>query len=191
MTNLIARLIMATMIFPLGIIVFIGLMAVLSTMTGSPDGLGMTIVWCVEYLFIGSYWVLLWRPLVDWTPTRIRGTIVATFLSGISGLIFGGFMLLVTRDAEVAIGLGGLAPAVSFLLLTIQAWKETDLERLERLDRAEGTPIECQRCGYDMRGLKATSCPECGDSPTLHQLFTGQSALDKHEIAQHEPAGTP
>ncbi|MCH2134395.1 MAG: hypothetical protein MK116_11655 [Phycisphaerales bacterium] len=191
MTKLIARLIMATMLFPLGVIVFIGLIGLSSTISRSPNAGLLAVIWCVEYVFVGVYWILLWRPIVNWTQRRIQGTIVATFLSGIAGLLFGLFMWALTGQMEPAVGLGGMAPAVTFLLLTIWVWRETEEERLERLDRAEGTPIECTGCGYDMRGLRTTSCPECGVSPTLHQLFAGQSARDGHEIEQHDSPETP
>jgi hypothetical protein len=29
----------------------------------------------------------------------------------------------------------------------------------------------CRKCGYLLNGLTATRCPECGDEPTLDELW--------------------
>ncbi|MAT81438.1 MAG: hypothetical protein CMJ29_07315 [Phycisphaerae bacterium] len=191
MTKLIARLIMATMLFPLGVIVFIAMIAVASTFTRGPSSLTFLLIWFVEYLFTGVYWIMLWKPIVKWTPQRVSLTGLVAIISLAIGFVFMGIILAFTRDLEPAIALGGLAPPVSFLLLTIWVWQEREDERLERLSRAEGIPIECPGCQYDMRGLKTTLCPECGSSPTLHQLYAGQKSHDAYEISQHEEGPNP
>ena len=37
--------------------------------------------------------------------------------------------------------------------------------------RPEDTPPRCLKCGYLLIGLRATRCPECGDEPTLDELW--------------------
>ena len=191
MTKLIVRLIMASLLLPLGGLLFAVLIATTSLFNPGPSILPLVLVWLVEYLFIGTYWVLLWKPIINWTPARIKGTVIATILALGTGVLFGGLLLISSGDVDVGIGLGGIAPLVSFLLFTIWVWREKEQERLERLSRSEGTLIECAGCGYDMRGLRTTSCPECGASPTLHQLMAGQGGWDSHEISQHETPQNP
>jgi hypothetical protein len=51
-----------------------------------------------------------------------------------------------------------------FMAGTIVLWPLRDVAIQEDGPR-------CLRCGYSLRGLKATRCPECGDEPTLDQLW--------------------
>ena len=33
--------------------------------------------------------------------------------------------------------------------------------------------VKCWKCGYLLTGLRSTRCPECGDEPTLDELWAG------------------
>ena len=187
MTKLIVRLILSTMLLPLAVVLFIGMMLVASLMTRSP-GVGLIIfIFAVEFFFISIYWYLLWRPVVHWTPRRKSGTVLTAGLSIFAGLLFTGVIWVVVGDLEVAIGFGGIAPPLTFLLGTLAVWKETDEERSGRLQLQEGRPIECPGCGHDMRGLNSTTCPECGLTMNLQELLYSQTGFDSHSIEPHEP----
>ena len=55
--------------------------------------------------------------------------------------------------------------ALYSFIVTIVGWKMTLRDRYRRLLREEliqlGVPI-CVHCGYDLRGLTESRCPECG-----------------------------
>jgi len=38
-------------------------------------------------------------------------------------------------------------------------------------DGEETAPPRCPNCGYSLTGLRWTRCPECGDEPTLDELW--------------------
>ena len=45
------------------------------------------------------------------------------------------------------------------------------------LVRGEGASApRCLKCGYLLIGLRSTRCPECGDEPTLDELWRGVDA---------------
>ena len=186
MTKLIVRLILCSMLLPLAVALFIVMMLVASLIGGTPDSDVLLFIWVVEFLFIGTYWYLLWKPLVNWTPTRIRGSVMAIMLSLLSGLAFGAILHVLIGDREITIGMSGIAPPLTFLLATLAVWKETEQERSDRLQLQEGRAIECPGCGHDMRGLKSTTCPECGLTLHLQELLYSQPGIDSHEIETHE-----
>lgn len=53
-------------------------------------------------------------------------------------------------------------------------WMLITAAALVRTQSANGhsTPIFCPSCGYDMRGLTHTTCPECGKEHTLDRLVS-------------------
>lgn len=185
MTKLIARLVLAALLFPLAIVLFFFTMMIAATNSG-PNAATMAVVWAVEYPFIGVYWIALWYPIVTWTPQRIRNTVGVTIGAGLIGIFAGLFMYALSSEIEVAIGIGGMTPPVVWVLGTVLVWKETGGERSSRLARIEGDPIDCPSCGYDMRGLATTTCPECGITSSLQQILMARQ--DSHEISQHETA---
>ena len=187
MTKLIVRLILSTMLLPLAVVLFIGMTVVMSQMTRGPGPWVLLFIWIIEFLFISIYWYVLWKPVVNWTPSRRRGTIAVIILSLVAGLVFGAFILVSIGELEGAIGIGGIAPPLTFLLGTLAVWKETEEERSGRLQLLEGRPIECPGCGHDMRGLNSTTCPECGLTMNLQELLYSQTGFDSHSIEPHEP----
>ena len=40
----------------------------------------------------------------------------------------------------------------------------------------------CPACGYNMTGLRATTCPECGASYTINELAALQPQLDATDL---------
>ena len=71
------------------------------------------------------------------------------------------------------LGIGQIVP-VCWILGTIIVWKETPLERIERLNLYNRRSVHCPACQYNMTGLSETRCPECGKSFTIDELFVAQ-----------------
>ena len=50
--------------------------------------------------------------------------------------------------------------------------------------------ILCPMCGYDMRGLSETRCPECGECPTLETFLQKQIRVTRVPVEPYpNPAG--
>ena len=60
---------------------------------------------------------------------------------------------------------------ITGLLSTIMVWRETELDRAQRLAQTSSGILGCPHCGYNMTGLKIARCPECGIEYTLNELF--------------------
>ena len=65
---------------------------------------------------------------------------------------------------------------ITWLLSTIMVWRETELERAQRLAQASSGILSCPHCGYNMTGLKTARCPECGTEYTLNELLAALQA---------------
>jgi hypothetical protein len=178
MTHTIARLILAMLILPCTGAVFligIGIVASFSRGGGPPPVVGVLGLWLGLYLFIFTYWILLWRGVVRWTEARIWKTAGATVVSMLVGVIAAAFGALAIRGIPIQICMmfgGGLVPIV-WVLLTVLLWRETAAERVQRLSRAGGGVL-CPLCGYNLAGLTEARCPECGSRFTLEQLTASQ-----------------
>ena len=172
MTRTVARLILAMLLLPCTGVVFLLLMLalVVPRANGPPDVGRLMVVWSLLYVFVGAYWVVLWRDMVPWSRRRIGLTAVATLLSLMGGcavalgLNFNGLPL------PIAVLIGGGTVPITWVLATVLIWRESAAERLSRLT-AHGMPVlACPMCGYNLAGLKEARCPECGSSFTLEQI---------------------
>jgi hypothetical protein len=189
MTNLLARILLAVMLLPLAAVVY---MVVLFPLMGRHRGRGaeevaFLMASIVTATFVAYYWIWLWRDSVNWTKPRTAktllsglgciaaGIIVALILNAISGI----------HDPSFCFFIGGVIAIISWLPITVIIWKETPLERAERMRVADKDALFCPRCGYNMTGLNQARCPECGAQYTINQLF---SAQHRPEIAD---AATP
>lgn len=178
MTQTIARLILAMLLLPATGAVFL-LMAFAVVRGGGPPATGsLLLLWAIVYLFVGAYWLALWRGVVRWTRRRAMLTVLATLLSLAAGAAFGALNLAINfrlpPQFPVLLG-GGFVPIV-WVLATVLVWTETRAERADRL-RALGGPraIACPVCGYSLTGLSDARCPECGTRFTLDQLLAAQA----------------
>ena len=175
MTKLVARLILAMLILPIAVAVFLFMAFAVFPNTGPPGALSISLMWLVEYAVIATYWVLLWRSSVRWTKERILGTLGATLAALLCGGIGAGFVVEVTHE-DIALGIligGGLVPIV-WVLGTVLVWRESSHERLERLKTYGTDAVCCPVCGYNMTGLREARCPECGGQFTVDELLTAQ-----------------
>ena len=116
-------------------------------------------------------WISIWAGAVRWSP-RVRSlTVLASLV--LLALPLG----ILSKQAAAASQAGGLAevtiwcmPVIGWgvwMAWTIGTWPIKPVGR-----NADDGP-KCLRCGYALRGLRATRCPECGDEPTLDELWGG------------------
>jgi hypothetical protein len=180
MSRLIARLILAMLILPVSGALFVFLFFVFVIGPAAPTIGTLLFLWGTIYLFVAAYWLLLWRSLVRWTPTRILYTTLATTLAPIVGVLFGIVLPEVTRGLPrepAALVAGGTVPII-WVLATVLIWRETSAERIDRLAREGRETVSCPNCGYNLTGLSEARCPECGSRFTLDQLVRAQPHHD-------------
>ena len=172
MTRTVARLILAMLLLPCTGAVFLLLFLALVPMSGPPPVGRLLLVWAGLYVFVGTYWVVLWRDMVTWNRRRTRLTALATVLSLAGGIAVALGCQAVNRllPPQIAILVGGGTVPITWVLATVLLWRETAGERLARLT-SQGMPaIACPLCGYSLAGLTEARCPECGGRFTLEQV---------------------
>jgi hypothetical protein len=177
MTRTVARLILAMLLLPCTGAVFLLLFVVLVANNSGPGpgpAVGrLLVMWFLLYVFVGAYWILLWRDMVMWNRRRVTRTALATVLSFAGGVVVALVCVTVNRQVPLpfAVMVGGGTVPITWVLSTVLIWRETAAERLGRLT-AYGMPVlACPLCGYNLAGLTEARCPECGSSFTLEQIL--------------------
>ena len=141
---------------------------------GMPAPLSLPLTFAVTAVVALVTWCLLWRRMVYWSESVVWKTIVAWFamVAVPIGLQFpflgkpGGLLETVLNSLPI-IGWG------VWLAWTVWYWPI----HAEMVGVAAVEP-HCLKCGYSLRGLSATRCPECGDEPTIDQLWLGLQSLE-------------
>ena len=110
-------------------------------------------------------WIRAWRPHVIWSP-RIRN---------LTGLAAGVFLVLIALcplpdfNSDVLgvcqVAIPPMALGV-WMIVTTRLWPARQTDTPGWLEHA----LRCGRCGYSLKGLYATRCPECGYEPTLEEV---------------------
>ncbi|MCH9035298.1 MAG: hypothetical protein IID42_12490 [Planctomycetes bacterium] len=114
-----------------------------------------------------AVWIQIWRRVVVWT----QRTIVRTAALGLVSIGVPIALLAVFYDPsspvlEVVLFMLPVMGWGVFMAMTIRGWPTV------RTETAYGDAApHCQSCGYLLKGLRSTRCPECGDEPTLDELF--------------------
>src|SRR4051794_41428170 len=75
MTATIARLILAMLILPATGAVFVLAFLAMLRPGAPPSTPQLLFLWTVVYLFVGTYWLLLWHGVVRWTRRRVVQTV--------------------------------------------------------------------------------------------------------------------
>src|SRR3954471_650000 len=180
MTTTIARLILAMLILPATGAVFVLAFLAMLRPGAPPSTPQLLFLWTVVYLFVGTYWLLLWHGVVRWTRRRVLHTVggAVAALAGAVVVAGAGAALQPQAPPPLLIMLGAATVPIVWVLLTVLAWRETPAERTLRLAAAGADRIVCPICGYAMTGLREARCPECGAAFTLEQLVAAQPARE-------------
>jgi hypothetical protein len=186
MSRLIATILLAILMFPLAGLVylltfFISAVGFRSVIGREQNGLFIADV--LTWIFIAVYWLALWHKKVKWTSTRTSLTVWSFLAAGAAGIVVGLIMAsaLPRYDVEFAVFVGGVVAPLLWVVATIFIWRETAHESAQRLAGTEGGVV-CPTCGYNLTGLKATRCPECGNEFTLDQLLASQPSRATVEL---------
>jgi hypothetical protein len=118
-------------------------------------------------IIAAGVWILIWRRAVAWSLFVIRQTSVSALLCfGLPVAAQFLFWNQVTAVAEVIVACLPVLGWGAWMAVTINMWPVgvSDPQRIMVSPR-------CLKCGYLLIGLRSTRCPECGDEPTLDQLW--------------------
>ena len=176
MSEIVARIGLAVMLMPITALVWtIASYAFIYNGNWPPSAMSVVSVWVFVYAFVATYWICLWKNVVKWTESRIRRSWVVTALALFAGVVACSCFTIFLKQnlAEAMLGIGQIVP-VCWILGTIIVWKETPLERIERLNLYNRRSVHCPACQYNMTGLSETRCPECGKTFTIDELFVAQ-----------------
>jgi hypothetical protein len=175
MTTLLARILLSILMPPLAVLTWIasfGLVAYAS----DDEETAIAVATLGTAVLVMVYWLLLWRRSVVWSPGRVSktvgGTLACLGLGGFTGLTAMGMTGI--NEAVFGTAFGGIFGTVIWLAMTVVIWKETAVERADRIRRAGGDVVFCPRCGYNMTGLYEPRCPECGTKFMLNELLAAQ-----------------
>ncbi|MHC4443677.1 MAG: hypothetical protein ACYTF1_02775 [Planctomycetota bacterium] len=174
MSKLLAKILLAMIMFPAAFLIFIVTFAI--TEPNIRDEYAFFWSFSFTALFVAGYWLSLWRQSVCWTKGRIAGTWISVIGSLLGGAFLGAIVSALTGgpDEEVILGFGSIFSILIWLVVTILIWRETPAERAERVKQSAGDVLFCLKCSYNMTGLYESRCPECGTKYTLDQLLAGQ-----------------
>jgi len=112
-------------------------------------------------------WVLIWRRSVVWSATVIRHTAIS--VAGLLAVPIAAQWAYVESVDDVWEVTLFVLPVIGWgvwMAGTVRLWPMQATES----PGGDLTP-HCLKCGYLLKGLRATRCPECGDEPTLDELW--------------------
>lgn len=123
-------------------------------------------------------WTQIWRRVIRLNrQVMVRTFSSAAILMGIPLVVLTLLEGKVTLFAEATIWCMPIIGWGTWMAFTAFAW----YFHAPPSDHETG-PF-CLRCAYSLRGLKATRCPECGDEPTLDELWTGRPLAQEKSAA--------
>lgn len=146
----------------------------LDDFTGLHDLFAQT--FAITALLAIGIWIMIWRKVVIW-DRRAWGVTVLSALAWIAlPIVLLWLFKDYARDKNFARAVLVVLPIIGWgiwLAVTVHHWPM-------RHDIVGGDELgpRCLRCGYSLRGLCGTRCPECGDEPTLDELWASSAGLD-------------
>lgn len=121
----------------------------------------------------GTAWILIWKRQVTWSGSVLGRTL------GAAGLLIGlpatGTILIDSVSSDTLTMSLGALPAIGWgvwMAGTVWLWPFKVAE-----GDIAGTSPCCLKCGYLLKGLTHTRCPECGDERTLDELWAANAAM--------------
>ena len=169
MSRLLSRVLLAILMFPLAGIVYLVTFVILED-AGNGGREYLVMAGGVTWMFVAAYWFGLWHAGVQWTPKRIRETIVSAIGAVFVAIVLGRLLYYSDRDFGAFVG-SVLAPLL-WLVATVFVWRDehTSLP----VTAVNAASVVCPACSYSMTGLTEARCPECGRRFTLDELYAGQ-----------------
>jgi hypothetical protein len=183
MSYLISRILLAILMLPLaGLAYVITFAAWIESSNYYPnrERLGWVFGGGVAWIFMAVWWYLLWRGSVRWTPQRRVKSLASMGLAAVAGIFVGGATWNI--DDDLGCFTGSVAAPILWLCASCFIWRETAIERTERVRSGGKGAIVCPTCGYNLTGLKEARCPECGAIFTIDELVAAQPALAPAEL---------
>jgi hypothetical protein len=170
MSRLLSKIMLAMLMLPLAASLYVVVIAgsIEFVFGYSHEIAPFAVTTIVVWAFIACYWTLLWRRTVRWNGWRIGLTAAAALAGAGVGAVSGALVGMV-EDGFGAF-LGGVTTILFWLLGTVLIWRETTAERVERLRARSPEAMVCPSCGYNLTGLRQTTCPECGARYTIDEL---------------------
>jgi len=175
------------LVVPLGALVFSLAATFLSYRFGwRGENLAAALSSVATWFVLSVYWLVLWRSSVAWTRFRLYRTAwSAVFCAGL-GVSFA-YLMAPLWGFLLAAASGAGSSAFGWLGWTAIIWRQTDAEA----EAIETAKVVCPTCGYNLCGLRTTTCPECGASPTLDQLLDGQPGQETKVLQNHANSADP
>lgn len=181
MSSLLARIMLAMLMLPLGAIVYLLTTLLVMEWVGySNDVTAFMLANLLASAFVGVYWTLLWRRSIRWDSTRILATAAALIAAAVLGLLVGALGTPV--DDSFGAFIGGSTWILCGLTFVTFAWRDRPAERADRVLAASTSGAVCPTCGYNMTGLREPACPECGARFTLEQFAALQPLREQEEL---------
>lgn len=181
MPRLLSQILLATLMFPLGCMVYMAsYVAIYEYFDYGYDVRSTVLAGFITWAFVGVYWYRVWRPSVPWNARRLRGTLVAVAAALGAGIALGGLGWMADEDVGAAIG--SVTVPLAWLAAAVVAWRETDEERAARLGKLSADSVVCPKCGYSLTGLVESRCPECGTQYTLAELLASQPGREPDRL---------
>lgn len=182
MSRTIAKLLLSILLMPLMAVLYIASMVIVERSVGwRNESFVFTIAGLVTAVISLGYWYLVWRSSVVWTPRRIGATLGAVC----GATVFGGVIAVVVERLMMEEGfgvfLGSSFGMLACLIASVFVWRESSAERAARLAKLGIGAVACPACGYNLTGLKTTTCPECGGSFSIQELAASARGVGELE----------
>ncbi|HEY4259279.1 MAG TPA: hypothetical protein VGM98_03925 [Schlesneria sp.] len=180
MSRLVARILLAILMIPAAAIVYVVFFAVFERGWRGNETMLFVLSGFIAWVFVAVYWTLLWLGVVRMSRARVMMTALAAVGAAGIGGVFG--LLASSVDVEFGGFVGSTVSPIAWLIATTLLWRETADERTERLRVVSKSAVVCPKCGYNLTGLAATRCPECGRQYTLDELLAGQPSRIEADV---------
>ncbi len=147
--------------------VFLVFIVAMDDLTSLSEELGWAWAYGLSSIVAVVTWTVIWGRAVAWSgrvwARTLIGAIVLLIIPSVAQV------MVVNRGDALALVLVGVLPVIGWGLWmagTVNLWPM----RVESGGFSDAPP-QCISCGYLLIGLRGTRCPECGDEPTLDELW--------------------